>query len=118
MTIARRRAAARVLPAFSGALRDARRSWDTRAWAGVVLFTLACAVPAIVNDPVSLSRLASGLYIALAAVGLNFTVRLTGMPSLGQGAFVGAGVFTTAWLRDHGGVGPIPAAVCGWDAAF
>src|SRR5256714_237493 len=118
MTIARRGAAARVLPAFTGALRDARRSWDARAWAGVVLFALACAVPAIVNDPVSLSRLASGLYIALAAVGLNFTVGLTGMPSLGQGAFVGAGAFTTAWLRAHGGWEPIPATLAGVALAF
>src|SRR5205823_4250830 len=51
-------------------------------------------------------------------VGLNFTIGLAGLPSLGQGAFVGAGAFTTAWLRAHGGWEPIPATLAGVTLAF
>src|SRR5207253_10770242 len=72
VTIARKRTAAHgVASTIAAGWRDVRRAWNARAWASVVVFAVIAAVPAIVSDPVSLSRLASGLYIALAAVGLD-----------------------------------------------
>src|SRR5207244_6879856 len=100
--VERRRMTARtgttVRSAISGAVRDARASWRRRhaAWAGA--FAVAALVPVIVSSPLRLQSWASGLYIALAAVGLNFAVGLGGLPSLGQGAFVGVGAFATASL--------------------
>jgi branched-chain amino acid transport system permease protein len=79
----------------------------------LALFAAAVTVPLFVSSPVTVARIASGLYIALAAVGLNFAVGLAGMPSLGQGAFVGAGAFTTAALRVHAGWEPVPATIAG-----
>ncbi|MCA1832769.1 MAG: ATP-binding cassette domain-containing protein, partial [Actinobacteria bacterium] len=69
--------------------------------------------PAIVSDSVTVARIASGLYIALAAVGLNFAVGLAGLPSLGQGAFAAAGAFGAAWLRLHAGWEPASATLAG-----
>src|SRR5439155_2024209 len=92
---------------------DLRASWSSKRAAWIGVFVLAALVPAVVSSPVRLQSWASGLYIALAAVGLNFAVGLAGMPSLGQGAFAGAGAFTTAWLRTHVGWEPAPAILAG-----
>src|SRR5439155_2282859 len=97
---------------------DLRASWSSKRAAWIGVFVLAALVPAVVSSPVRLQSWASGLYIALAAVGLNFTIGLAGLPSLGQGAFVGAGAFTTAWLRAHAGWEPIPATLVGVALAF
>src|SRR5437588_12912985 len=98
MTAARAGVMGSVRSALRDGLRDARRSWNRRATISVAVFVVAAAIPLVVTSSIMLSRVASGLYVALAAVGLNFAVGLGGMPSLGQGAFVGAGAFTTAWL--------------------
>src|SRR5436309_14275097 len=109
MTIGRAATRGRLRSAILDAARDAKRAWSVRSTAWVVAFAAAAAVPAVVSSPVSLSRVASGLYVALAAIGLNFAVGFGGMPSLGQGAFAGAGAFTTAWLRVHAAWEPAPA---------
>ena len=91
----------RLRPALADAARDARSSWRRRHTVWSVVFVAAALVPIVVSSPIRLQSWASGLYIALAAVGLNFAVGLGGLPSLGQGAFVGAGAFTTAALSGY-----------------
>ena len=58
----------------------------------------------------ALDRLASTLYLALAAVALGFAVGVGGIPSLGQGAFMAIGAFLTAGLIARQGW-PAEAAV-------
>ncbi|HVM11728.1 MAG TPA: ATP-binding cassette domain-containing protein [Actinomycetota bacterium] len=60
-----------------------------------------------------LTATASAAYLALAAVGLNLSVGLAGMPSLGHGAFVGLGAFGAAWARTRLGFDPVAAALAG-----
>ena len=53
------------------------------------------------------SRPPPGCTWPLAAVGLNFAVGLAGIPSLGQGAFVGIGAFAVALLTSRAGWPPV-----------
>ena len=53
----------------------------------------------------------SFVYLALAAVGLAYAVGLAGIPSLGQGAFLGIGAFTEALLRTKAGWPLLPSLV-------
>jgi branched-chain amino acid transport system permease protein len=55
--------------------------------------------------------LAEFVYLALAAVGLAYAVGLAGIPSLGQGAFLGIGAFSEALLRAKAGWPLVPSLV-------
>jgi branched-chain amino acid transport system permease protein len=93
-------------------VRDARASWSARVWPVVGVFVAVALVPVLYHNSLRLRSMGLGLYVVLAAVGLNFAVGLADVPSLGQGAFVGIGAFTLAWLRvEHGwGMGAALAA--------
>jgi len=51
--------------------------------------------------PSSTRLVASALYIAVAAMGLNVLTGYNGQVSIGHGAFFGVGAYTTALLMDH-----------------
>jgi branched-chain amino acid transport system ATP-binding protein/branched-chain amino acid transport system permease protein len=95
---------------------EAARAWSPEAWLGVGAVVVAAMLPLVLGDELRRAA-ASGLYIALMAVGLNFAVGLGGMPSLGQGAFVGIGAFAAALLRVRAGWDPALAVVMGTAAA-
>jgi branched-chain amino acid transport system permease protein len=100
-------------PALAEAIRDARSAWSPRGALAVGAFAVAALAPIAVRSDLRIGDFAAGLYVALAAVGLNFAVGLGGMPSLGQGAFVGVGAFGTALLRAKAGWDPVPAVAVG-----
>ncbi|MDQ3879133.1 MAG: hypothetical protein M3290_12415, partial [Actinomycetota bacterium] len=81
--------------------RGARELWEhfrlvTAALLGAVI--VVAILPVAAASTLQISSLAAGLCIVLAAIGLNFAVGLAGVPSLGQGGFVGIGAFVAAWL--------------------
>ncbi|HET7857426.1 MAG TPA: ATP-binding cassette domain-containing protein [Gaiellaceae bacterium] len=85
--------------ALGDASRDARSAWGRREtlWLGAAL--LALLAPAILPLSGRMPDLASWVYLVLAAVGLSYVAGLAGIPSLGQGAFVGIGAFAEAIAR-------------------
>jgi branched-chain amino acid transport system ATP-binding protein/branched-chain amino acid transport system permease protein len=91
---------------YRAAARDAKAAWGPTQTAGVLILALGSAVPWIAPGWVHVDVLAAWLYLALAATGLGLTVGIAGLPSLGQGAFMSIGAFTTALL----------AARAGWSA--
>ena len=97
--------------AVGEAARDARRESTLAGWAAVAAFVLALGAPLVVTDAVGRSDMAAGLYVVLAAVGLNFAVGMAGMPSLGQGAFVAIGAFGVALLEVSAGWSPTAAVI-------
>jgi branched-chain amino acid transport system ATP-binding protein/branched-chain amino acid transport system permease protein len=103
-----------VASAYRAGARDARAGWGQSQTAGLLLVAAGCALPWIAPGWVHLDVLAAWLYLALAATGLGLTVGIAGLPSLGQGAFMSIGAFTTALLAAHAGwsaEAAIPAAV-------
>jgi branched-chain amino acid transport system permease protein len=92
--------------ALGDAARDARRSWSHWGSAAVAAVGLAAVLP-LLAPSLRFDSIASSLYLALAATGLAFAVGLAGIPSLGQGAFMGIGAFGAALLQ----------AKAGWPAA-
>jgi branched-chain amino acid transport system permease protein len=83
---------------LAAAAREARASWSWSATLWVLAFLAAALVP-LVLPAGRMADLAGFVYLALAAVGLGYAVGLAGIPSLGQGAFLGIGAFTEALLR-------------------
>jgi branched-chain amino acid transport system permease protein len=75
------------------------------------------ALPWILGDPGRIASAGAALYLALAVAGLHVAVALGGMPSLGQGLFVGLGAFGAAEVQVHAGWGIGPAVVVGTLAA-
>lgn len=73
---------------------------------------MAAFVPLVVGSDATMIDLASGLYLMVAAIGLNFALGLGDVPSLGQGAFVAVGAFAAALLRTRAGWG-VEAATLG-----
>ena len=77
------------------------------------LTTLAIAAaliaPAVLPLSGRMPDLAAFVYLALAAVGLAYAVGLAGIPSLGQGAFLGIGAFAEAILRAKAGWPLLPS---------
>jgi branched-chain amino acid transport system ATP-binding protein/branched-chain amino acid transport system permease protein len=103
-----------VAGAYGAAAREARAAWGQNQTAGVLLVAAGCALPWIAPGWVHLDVLAAWLYLALAATGLGLTVGIAGLPSLGQGAFMSIGAFTTALLAARAGWSAdaaVPAAV-------
>jgi branched-chain amino acid transport system permease protein len=99
------------------ALGEARRAWGPKATLALVAVVLALLAPFVVTDAVRRSDMAAGLYVVLAAVGLNFAVGMAGMPSLGQGGFVAIGAFGAALLEVRAGWDPTLAIVAAIAAA-
>jgi ABC-type branched-subunit amino acid transport system ATPase component/ABC-type branched-subunit amino acid transport system permease subunit len=106
-------AVGRLRAAARGGLEDARRASSRRAGAWVFAYATAALLVPFALSPTRLTDLAVGLYVALAAVGLNYAVGLAGLPSLGQGAFAAAGAFTVALLMSRLGWAPAPAVLAG-----
>ena len=92
---------------------DLRRRWGPGSWSWVAALALAAAAPLVLPSTEQVRAMAAGLYVALAATGLNFAVGMAGMPSLAQGAFVGVGAFGAIWLRARAGWDPTPAILAG-----
>jgi branched-chain amino acid transport system permease protein len=99
------------------AAHDARRGWSLTAGLAVAALAVAVAAPLVVTDVARRSEMAAGLYVVLAAVGLNFAVGMAGMPSLGQGAFVAIGAFGAALLEVKAGWDPTAAILVATAAA-
>lgn len=69
------------------------------AWAAILLATLAVAPLWLPSYPlVTLTRI---LVFALLAVSLDVLVGYTGLPSLGHGAYFGAGAYAAGWVAIH-----------------
>jgi ABC-type branched-subunit amino acid transport system ATPase component/ABC-type branched-subunit amino acid transport system permease subunit len=111
MTFAPRTAWRQLRRAAGDAAGEARRNWNGVAWLAVGALALAFAAPLVVRDEVRRADMAAGLYVVLAAIGLNAAVGLAGMPSLGQGAFVAVGAFGAALLEVKAGWDPTVAIV-------
>ena len=93
---------------LAAAAREARRAWSWTATAWVLAFAAAALVPLFLPAG-RMADLAGFVYLALAAVGLAYAVGLAGIPSLGQGAFLGIGAFTEALLRAKAGWPLLPS---------
>jgi ABC-type branched-subunit amino acid transport system ATPase component/ABC-type branched-subunit amino acid transport system permease subunit len=87
------------------AIRAARAGLGLGAVVYVTVFVAALVVLPAVASPATVLDLASGVYLMLAAVGLNFALGLGDVPSLGQGAFAAVGAFSVALLRTRAGWG-------------
>ena len=69
----------------------------------------ALIAPSVLPLSGRMPDLAAFVYTAVAAVGLAYAVGLAGIPSLGQGAFLGVGAFTEAIARAKGGWPLLPS---------
>jgi branched-chain amino acid transport system permease protein len=100
------------------AVAEARAGWNRNRWLAVAGIVLAAALPFLSLPGVRIDALADTLYLALAATALGLTVGSAGLPSLGTGAFMAIGAFTSALLVARS-VWPVePAALAGAAAAF
>ena len=109
--------AERTGTALAEAAREARSAWRPWYTVAAVFLVLAALVPLAAPSWVHVDSLANGFYLALAATGLWITVGLAGMPSLGQGAFMGIGAFTVALLTAKAGWPAFLATLVGVVAA-
>ena len=87
----------------------ARSRWSVAAYA--VGFVAVALAPLVVRSTAARVDLASGVYLVVAAVGLNFALGLGDVPSLGQGAFAAIGAFGACLLRAKAGWGGLEATV-------
>jgi branched-chain amino acid transport system permease protein len=79
---------------------------------------VAALVPFLSLPGVRVDGLANTLYLAIAATALGLTVGSAGLPSLGTGAFMAIGAFTSALLVNRSGWPVEPAALAGAAAAL
>jgi branched-chain amino acid transport system permease protein len=100
------------------AVAEARAGWNRNRWLAVAGIALAAAVPFLSLPGVRIDALADTLYLALAATALGLTVGSAGLPSLGTGAFMAIGAFTSALLVARSGWPVEPAALAGAAAAL
>jgi ABC-type branched-subunit amino acid transport system ATPase component/ABC-type branched-subunit amino acid transport system permease subunit len=91
----------RVAVAQAG--RSARAAWRPSHTAAALVAVLVLLLPWWAPGFVEIDTLAGWAYLALAAEGLWLAAGLAGMPSLGQGAFMSIGAFTTALLTARSG---------------
>ena len=96
---------------------EARGAWSPAAWVAAVALAIGLLVP-FLGLGLRMDALASTVYLAVAATGLGLTVGAAGLPSLGAGAFVAIGAFTSALLMARAGWPLEPAALCGALAAL
>ena len=97
---------------------EARARWSTTAWLSLAALVAAAAVPFLSLPGVHLDSLADTAYLALAATALGLTVGPAGLPSLGTGAFMAIGAFTSALLVARSGWPLEPAVLAGTAAAL
>jgi branched-chain amino acid transport system permease protein len=100
------------------ALAEARSGWRPEAWAAVGAVAVAALIPLMSLPGVRMDSLANTVYLAVVATGLGLTVGAAGLPSLGAGAFVAVGAFTSALLVARAGWPLEPAALAGAAAAL
>ena len=93
---------------LAAAGREARAAWSWSATLWALAFVAAALVPLVLPEG-RMADLAGFVYLALAAVGLGYAVGLAGIPSLGQGAFLGIGAFSEALLRAKAGWPLLPS---------
>jgi branched-chain amino acid transport system ATP-binding protein/branched-chain amino acid transport system permease protein len=103
---------------LSRAVAEVRAGWSRYRWLAVAGVALLAAVPFLSLPGVRLDALADTLYLALAATALGLTVGSAGLPSLGTGAFMAIGAFTSALLVARSGWSVEPAALAGAAAAL
>ena len=95
--------------ALATAGRDIRSGWTLRTTLTVLAIAAALIAPSVLPLSGRMPDLAAFVYTAVAAVGLAYAVGLAGIPSLGQGAFLGVGAFTEAIARAKGGWPLLPS---------
>jgi branched-chain amino acid transport system permease protein len=95
--------------ALATAGRDIRAGWSRRSTITVLAIAAALIAPIILPLSGRMPDLAAFVYLAVAAVGLAYAVGLAGIPSLGQGAFLGVGAFAEAIARAKGGWPLLPS---------
>ena len=100
------------------AVEEARAGWSRFAWIAVAAVALAALVPFLSLPGVRLDSLADTVYLAVAATGLGLTVGAAGLPSLGAGAFMAVGAFTSSLLVARSGWPMEPAVLAGAAAAL
>jgi branched-chain amino acid transport system permease protein len=100
------------------AVGEARAGWSPGAWVALAAVTLAALVPFLSLPGVRLDSLADTVYLAVAATGLGLTVGAAGLPSLGAGAFMAVGAFTSSLLVARSGWPLEPAVLAGAAAAL
>jgi branched-chain amino acid transport system permease protein len=96
----------------------ARAGWSPLAWIALAAVVLAAVVPFLSLPGVRIDSLAQTVYLAIVATALGLTVGAAGLPSLGAGAFMAVGAFTSALLVARSGWPVEPAALCGGAAAL
>ncbi len=80
------------------AAEEASARWSTIAWLSLGALVVAAVIPFLSLPGVHVDSLAETAYLALAATALGLTVGPAGLPSLGTGAFMAIGAFTSALL--------------------
>jgi branched-chain amino acid transport system permease protein len=97
---------------------EARDRWGTPAWLALAALAIAAVIPFLSLPGVRVDALADTAYLALAATALGLTVGPAGLPSLGTGAFMAIGAFTSALLVARSGWPLEPAVLAGTAAAL
>ncbi|HET7759139.1 MAG TPA: ATP-binding cassette domain-containing protein [Gaiellaceae bacterium] len=97
---------------------DARSRWSLFAWLSLGALVVAAALPFLSLPGVRVDGLANTAYLALAATALGLIVGPGGLPSLGTGAFMAIGAFTSGLLVARSGWALEPAALAGAAAAL
>ena len=97
---------------------EARSRWSPAAWISFGVLVAAAAVPFLSLPGVRVDALADTAYLALAATALGLIVGPGGLPSLGTGAFMAIGAFTSALLVARSGWPLEAAALAGAAAAL
>ncbi|MCU1463766.1 MAG: transporter [Acidimicrobiales bacterium] len=85
----------------------------SRPATATIVVGVAALLPVVMRDGQTRTDVATALALFLAALGLWAAVGVGGLPSLGQGAFVGLGAYGTAMLRVHDGWNPLVASAAG-----
>ena len=94
---------------LSAAGREIRAGWSVRTTITVLAIAAALIAPSVLPLSGRMPDLAAFVYLAVAAVGLAYAVGLAGIPSLGQGAYLGVGAFAEAIARAKGGWPLVPS---------
>lgn len=100
------------------AVAEARAGWSRYAWLALAGLAIVALVPFLSLPGVRVDALANTVYLALAATALGLTVGPAGLASLGTGAFMAIGAFTSALLVARSGWAIEPAALAGAAAAL
>jgi branched-chain amino acid transport system permease protein len=93
---------------FAEAAREVRAGWRPRSTLSAAAFGVAALAPLVTGDART-ADLASGLYLACAAVALALVVGVAGLPLLSQGGFVAIGAVAGAHLLERGVPTPLAA---------